>query len=298
MGIPLGRWLLPLAGLAGLAALWALGAAIVASTSAQPDRVLPSIGYVFGTALPEIAQVGHEGAKPSLSGALDVIWTESLVTIRRVLLGSAIGLVAGVGLGFAAALNRYARRVVYPPVNLLRQIPLLSLTLLFSIWFAGAERGILAFIAFGVGTMLFVNTIAAVQNVPRAPIDFARTLGASRWRVFRTVVAPAVVPELLSGIQVALGLAWAMCLGAEYLGTQQGLGRLILYFELFQFTGRMIAVVLVFSFWAVLAHFVITAIGNHLTRWSPSKTRTGVLAALVSKQVRPRPQAHTPGEGM
>jgi ABC-type nitrate/sulfonate/bicarbonate transport system permease component len=268
------RWttgLLAVSGLVGLVACWEIAALIVAASSDHPDRVLPSLSRVLGTDLRDIATVGHEGAKPSYSGAFQVLWQDSRVTIARVLGGSAIGIVVGVGLGFAVALNDYVRRIVQPPVDVLRQFPLLALSILFLIWFGGASKGIYAFIAFGVGTMLFVNTVAAVRNVPPVQERFAATLGASRLRIIRTVVVPAVIPELMSGIKVAVGLAWAMALGAEYLGTQSGLGRRMLYFELFQFTGRMVVVAGLFVVWALVAHLLLTVLDNRLTRWLPGR---------------------------
>lgn len=261
--------LLTLLGLLSLLVVWELAAWIVSLTSEHPDRVLPSISEVIGTDLPAIGTVGKENASPSYAGAFHVLWKESLVTLGRVVFGSAIGAALGIGIGFIVALSSIGRRLLQPPVTVLRQLPLLALSLLFLNWFGGSDTGIYAFIAFGVGTMLFVNTVAAVRNVPRTQILFAKTLGASQVRTVRTVFVPAITPELLSGVKIAVGLAWAMALGAEYLGTQTGLGRLMLYFELFQFTGRMIVVVVLFIAWALLTHICLTLFGNRLTRWMP-----------------------------
>jgi ABC-type nitrate/sulfonate/bicarbonate transport system permease component len=273
-------WALPVIGVLSLAVIWELGSLVIRLTSDHPDTIWPSLEYVWTDALPGIGAVGQansalgdqQGLAPGYGAAFEVLWRESLVTIRRVLVGSAIGVVIGVGLGFAVALIPYVRRFLYPPVNVLRTFPLLALTLLFLIWFGGKEVGVYSFIAFGVSTMLFVNTVSAVRNVPVIHVRYARTLGASGPRVFRTVIVPAVMPELMSGLQVALGLAWAMALAAEYLGTQTGLGRLILFFELFQYTGRMVVVVALFVIWALVAYLLLDAIGKRVTRWVPRGT--------------------------
>jgi ABC-type nitrate/sulfonate/bicarbonate transport system permease component len=262
-------FVLPLLGVLSLFACWEVAAWVVSLTSEHPNQVLPSISRVIGTDLPAIGTVGKENATPSYSGAFHVLWKESLVTLGRVVIGSAIGAGLGIGIGFVVALSGIGRRLLQPPVTILRQLPLLALSILFLNWFGGSDTGIYAFIGFGVGTMLFVNTVAAVRNVPRSQILFARTLGASQLRTIRTVFVPAITPELLSGVKIAVGLAWAMALGAEYLGTQTGLGRLMLYFELFQYTGRMIVVVVLFVAWALLTHICLTVFGNWLTRWMP-----------------------------
>jgi ABC-type nitrate/sulfonate/bicarbonate transport system permease component len=267
------RTLLPLAGVIGLLAAWAIGAMVVASSNPHPERVLPSIGYVFGTSLPDIGKVGTIStgadaiAAPSYSHAAAVLWEASVVTLRRVLVGIAIGTLFGVGLGLLVSQSGLARRVLYPTINAIRQIPLLALTLIFAVWFGGQERGIVAFIAFGVGTLLFISTVNAIRNVPRPHLDFARVLGAGRLRVIRTVVVPAMAPEVLAGLKVAAGLAWAMALAAEFLGTQSGLGRLMLLFEGFGFTGRMLVVLLTLVLWALALHVVLSVLTARVTRW-------------------------------
>lgn len=296
------------AGLIGfvvLAALWETGATVIRATSQNPEKVWPSLSYVIGTALPEIGEVGAAsgaggtiggigepglagdaplapsesqpsgGERGSYTAAAEVLARESAVTVRRVVLGTLMGAALGIALGLAMGLSSLIRRMIYPIFNVVRQIPLLALTLLFLVWFAGAERGIYAFVIFGVSTMLAVNTMDAVRNVPLQSLQYARTFGARHVRLIRTVVLPAITPELLAGIKVAFGLAWAMVLAAEYLGTQSGLGRLMLLFESFGFTGRMVVILALFVFWALLLHGLVTAAGNRLTRWVPRAREGG-----------------------
>jgi ABC-type nitrate/sulfonate/bicarbonate transport system permease component len=301
------RRLLALLGILSLAAAWEIGALIAKQTAERPNVILPSIEFVFGTSLPALGSVDVRGASATLGtsatgtttttpapagqeqGSIDdeeraaaarssygeafgVLVDHSLVTLRRVIVGTALGATIGVLLGLAIALSDITRRIVYPTVNFLRQIPLLALSILFLIWFGGAETGIYVYVAFGVATMLLINTINAVRNVPGVQYRYAETLGAGRLRIVRTVIFPAIVPELIGGVKVAVGLAWAMVLAAEYLGAQEGLGRLMLFSELFAFTGRMIVVALLFVLFAVAVHMLLTAVGNRLTRWVP---RTG-----------------------
>lgn len=279
--VPRGSVLLGALGICMLLVLWEAGALIVERTSAHPERVLPSLGYVFGTALPDVGKTedvaGGAGAvvvesastgRASYREAFDVLWRQSYVTLKRVLLGTAAGALIGVGLGLLVGLSPLARRALFPAVNIVRQVPLLALSLLFAIWFGGAETGIYAYVIFGVSTMIVINTISAVRNVPRVQLEFARTLGAGRMRGVTTVIVPAILPELAAGLKVAIGLSWAMVLAAEYLGTQEGLGRMMLFYEYFQQTGRMVVVLGAFVFWAVIVHLVVTAITNRMTRWA------------------------------
>jgi ABC-type nitrate/sulfonate/bicarbonate transport system permease component len=274
-------------GLGLLLGAWEVGAVITSHTSDRPEVVWPSLEYIAGTAFPEIGAVGQGfesagageiiPADPNATArerggyrrAVNVLAEQSRITVTRVLVGTLIGALIGVAMGLILALSKLLRRMIYPTVNLLRQIPLLALSLLFLVWFGGADRGIYVYVVFGVSTMLMLNTINAVRNVPDVQFAYARTLGAGRLHVIRTVILPAIVPEVLGGLKVAVGLAWAMVLAAEYLGTQAGLGRLMLFFELFAFTGRMAVVIATFVFWAVVVHLLLSVVSARVTRWVP-----------------------------
>ena len=92
---------------------------------------------------------------------------------------------------------------------------------MFLSWFGRAHVGSIAFVAFAVFSILFINTIEAIRNVDPIARVLAQTPGASRARVYRTVVVPAVVPELVGGMRVVLGLAWAILLAAEFLAASR-----------------------------------------------------------------------------
>jgi ABC-type nitrate/sulfonate/bicarbonate transport system permease component len=108
-----------------------------------------------------------------------------------------------------------------------------------------------------------------VRNVPPIYDQLALTLGASRWQIFRTVTLPAIVPELVGGIRVVLGLSWAITLAAEYLVVESGLGRIMLLSERFIFMGRMIVVVFLFMLYSMVLNALVLRLTRYLTRWMP-----------------------------
>jgi ABC-type nitrate/sulfonate/bicarbonate transport system permease component len=267
-----------------LLVLWEVGAVIVRQTATQPNEVWPSLEYIARTAYPEIGLVRHTaiagpgsagaatGAHASYGDATVVLLRESRRTIERVLLGALFGVLLGVTIGLLVARATVVRRTLYPTVNLVRQIPLLALSILFLLWFGSTERAIYSFVIFGVASLVMINTINAVRNVPEVQVNYARTLGSGRLRVLRSVLLPAITPELVAGVKVAVGLAWAMVLGTEYVIALPGLGKLMLFFELFGFAGRMVVILFLFVLYALLTHLLVTALGNYLTRWAPRST--------------------------
>jgi ABC-type nitrate/sulfonate/bicarbonate transport system permease component len=270
------RWSFALAGCLLLVVGWEIGAYLVGGRSDNPEIVWPHLSQVIGEALPALAMVDTTGgqqlsatAEPSVAGALEMLSGQAWVTTLRVLAGSVLGLAIGVALGALLALVRPFRWVFAPLLSVLRQVPLFSLTLLFVIWFGGSTLGIVTFVTFGAALMIMVATQEAILGVPDLHVRYARTLGASRLDVVRTVIAPAVVPAVAATLLVVLGLAWAMVMAAEFLGTQQGLGRLLLFFQTFQLTDRMVVVTGVLTVLAAVSQIALARLFARLTRWVP-----------------------------
>jgi ABC-type nitrate/sulfonate/bicarbonate transport system permease component len=117
--------------------------------------------------------------------------------------------------------------------------------------------------------MVVINTIEAIRNVPPVYFQYARTLGASRLQAYRTVILPAMLPELIGGIRVVLGLSWAIVLAAEYLASQSGLGRILIMAEKWLYTGRMIVIIFLIIAYSLLLNWLFLKVAKHITRWMP-----------------------------
>jgi sulfonate transport system permease protein len=222
-----------------------------------------------GLGVPSVA----EGAPPSYLAALLAILSHSLDTMVRLYAGLLVGGVIGTALGLAVSWSRWSRRLVDLPVQIIRTLPLLAMVPLFQLWFGTYFVGKVIFVAYGVGVIFFAGTVNAVRNVPQIYIDNARTLGASRLRLYRTVILPAIFPELRATILLSLGTGWAAVLGAEYLGAQSGLGYIIVYSEQFAYLDRMFVVALLFVIYASISYALFDRLCLRLLRWTPRAGR-------------------------
>lgn len=268
---------LQIAGVVIILVVWELAAHyVLAVNPKRASTILPTLESIFLESLPELATfygIGmggqYAGAIKDFNRAFLVIGYNSLITIGRLLAGTALGAFLGIGVGLILSMNKNIRALIEPPVLLVRTIPILALIPLFIVWFGGREYGNILFIAFAVFSMLVINTIEAVRNVPPIYGQLASTLGASRWQTFRTVTLPAIIPELGGGLRVVLGLSWAITLAAEYLVVDSGLGRILMLSERFLFMGRMIVVVLLFMIYSVALNGLVLRATRYLTRWMP-----------------------------
>ena len=100
----------------------------------------------------------------------------------------------------------------------------------------------------------------------------ARTLGATKLALYRTVVIPAIFPELRATILLSLGVGWATVIGAEYLGAQSGLGYILVYSQQYGYVDRMFFVALLFILYASVSYAAFNALSARLTAWAPRAT--------------------------
>jgi len=204
--------------------------------------------------------------------SLSVVGRDMLVTFERLIEGLTLGTVLGVLLGLAMAYSRVILFILDPIVESWRPVPAIAFTPFLLLWFGLAETGKIALVVMGVSMLMVVNTFEAAKNVPRIYVNAARSLGASRMTVFRTVVLPRIVPDLIGPFRVALALSFTLVVAAEFMGSQSGLGFLILNAQRQLETGTLFLGVMLFGVMANILDNLTRAVGAYLTRWSERST--------------------------
>jgi ABC-type nitrate/sulfonate/bicarbonate transport system permease component len=266
---------LALSGLLTVLVVWEIAAHLLLLATPFASSILPTFESIVGKSLRELSIFygmgglgnGKYGAEPGYGLTLVVIAYHSLRTLFRIVCGFLLGGVLGIGLGLVVKASREASSLVSWQIQIIRIVPQMALVPLFIIWFGGTELGFIMFIGYGVFSALFVNTISAVDNVSPIYQKFALTLGASRARMFVDVVLPGIIPELLGGIKVIVGQAWALSLAAEFLASQNGLGRIIILARQRLDTGQIIIVLLLYMAYTLLFLRIVYWFGNRMTRW-------------------------------
>lgn len=268
--------------LIAMAAIWQLLSMTYTAEAVPGEPMIPGWQVVFTRTLISLADYWQgglgvksvaEGAPPSYLAALLAIVSNSFDTIVRLYVGLLLGGIVGSLLGLAVSWSRWSRRAVALPLQFVRSLPLLAMVPLFQLWFGTYFIGKVSFVAYGVGVIFFAGVVNAVKNIPQIYIDNARTLGASRLQLYRTVILPSILPELRATILLSLGTAWGAVLGAEYLGAQSGLGYMIVYSEQFAYLDRMFVVALLFVIYASISYAIFNRICMRLLDWTPRAGR-------------------------
>ena len=150
------------------------------------------------------------------------------ISLMRVGAGFVTGALVGTALGLGMGALRPLDAAASPFIEFLRPLPQLAYLVLLIVWLGIGESSKI--------TMLFlaalpVSAIAArdgVRNVAPERVRAAQSLGATRWQVFRHVIVPSALPEVLTGARLAAGIVYSTLIAAEIIAGANGIGWMIL----------------------------------------------------------------------
>jgi NitT/TauT family transport system permease protein len=152
----------------------------------------------------------------------------ALISTGRVMLGFVTSVLVAIPLGVLIARNQAVEPYIDPALQILRPIPPIAWTPLAILWFGLGLQAIAFLIFIGAFWPMLLNTISGVREVPSILRRAAASLGATRTQVLFTVVLPAAIPFLFTGLRLSFGSAWITIVAAELIAASEGLGYLIM----------------------------------------------------------------------
>ena len=211
-----------------------------------PSRVFTSIYTVFQT--------------PGVPAALRITFFELAVAF---VLSVAIGLVVGLAVG----LPRFAHRSFMPIILLLYGTPQITILPLFILYFG---IGPASKIAFGVSHGIFpiiVTIVAGVQNIKPILITSAKSMGASRWHIFRWVIFPHMIPSFFAGMRLGMtGVLLGVLLAELYVSTA-GIGYFTSLFTQSFNPTKLLGLISILAAMAILLNEIVRRAELHYSRW-------------------------------
>ncbi len=198
----------PLAVLAAVVALWWI-------------VVVQSGSLIFPTPL----QVARGVLELIENGTL---WDHIGASLARVATGFLIALVVAVPLGLWMGRVDAAYRTLNPVFQILRPISPIAWIPIAILWFGVGDMSPVFLIFLAAVFPMILQTSAGVHAIESRYLRAAENFGVSRARLFRQVIVPAVLPEILTGMRIGLGVAWLVVVAAEMIVRRSGLGFLIM----------------------------------------------------------------------
>lgn len=147
-----------------------------------------------------------------------------LGSLERVGIGFGLAALVGIPLGFVIGRFLFLRNMAEPVISLLRPVSPLAWLPIGLLVFKGAAPAAIWTIFISSIWPMVINTAVGVQRVPQDYLNVARVLNLSEWKVFSKILFPAVLPYMLTGVRLSIGVAWLVIVAAEMLTGGVGLG--------------------------------------------------------------------------
>lgn len=195
------------------------------------------------------------------------IWPHAWASFQVWALGFGLATIAGILLGLIAGWYRRVGLVAIPWLQVVYVAPDLAFVPLFILWF-GLGLVFKVWVVF-VGVLIYValNTIAGVQATEDRFLAVARTYGASRLMVFRTIVLPGSVPYIMTGLRLASGRALVGVVGAEFISSNEGLGFVISISGALLQTDRLFAGLIILASFGIVLNELLGRLERRFERW-------------------------------
>jgi NitT/TauT family transport system permease protein/taurine transport system permease protein len=227
-----------------------------------------SQGWVKSTILPSPAVVVNSVVDMFENGYAGVsIFTHIGYSMMRVLTAYIIGSVLGVIVGMLRGRVAWIDAIFLVPGEILRPIPPLGMIPLFILWFGVGELSKITLIFVCVFLIMMVNAHAGALACPPDSIRAAQTLGANRRQIFLYVIFPSALPQIMTGLRIAMGSALSVLVASELLGGDRGLGFLILDASNFFRTSYVFSGIIIIGFIGLVSERGLAWISRRVVHW-------------------------------
>ena len=221
-----------------------------------PAFILPGPGLV----LERLGQVLMDGS----------LLRHTWVTLREVLVGMALGVVAATILGYLIAKSPVIERLLSPYVVASQSVPVVAIAPLLVIWFGSGLTSKVLICALIVFFPVLVNTIVGLRTVPDDLRDLMRSLLATRWQTFAKLEVPSALPVFLGGLRIGATLAVIGAVVGEFVGADRGLGFMVNQARGQYDTALVFVAVLALVLMALSMYGIVVLVESRMLSWRQS----------------------------
>ena len=195
------------------------------------------------------------------------LWTHTLATLRNTLWGFLVGVTSGVSVGLLLGRSETLAKIFEPYIVAFNSLPRVALVPLIIIMFGLGDLSKVITALTLVFFVVFFNTFEGTRSVDRDLVNAARFLGASSWQVTWTVYVPSALAWVFASLSPAISFALIGVIVGEFIGSERGLGKVIIEAEAqLQIADMMVALIVLMTIGVALV-LVFRSIERRLLRW-------------------------------
>ncbi len=197
------------------------------------------------------------------------VWKPLRVSASGFALGLGLAIAVGLPLGVLIGRSRTLNAMIDPFITAFNATPRLVFLPLVMLWFGLGLWSKVVIVFIGALFPILINTYEGVRNADRTLINVVRSFGAGEWAIARLVVVPNAIPYIVAGLRLAIGRAVLGVVVAEFFGSEEGLGVMMV-----QAAGRyqvdiVFSGLIVFAGLSLLMTAAVQVLENRLSRWRP-----------------------------
>ncbi|AUT02094.1 hypothetical protein CLI64_17830 [Nostoc sp. CENA543] len=198
------------------------------------------------------------------------VFQHIFVTFQEAMTGLVLAMIGGISLGIVLAYSPSGARIALPYVQIFNSLPRIALAPFFIVWFGIGLLSKVLLAALAAFFPIFFTTYQGLQSIERELVAAFQVMGANRWQMLHMVVLPSVLSWVIAGIRTSLGMALVGALVAEYIGSTQGLGYLLMAAQGTLNVDKAWAILVILAFISVLLDWGVRVLEAYVLRWRPN----------------------------
>lgn len=195
----------------------------------------------------------------------------ALVTLQIIVAGYAMAILVSIPLALAIAFSRFVQTTLYPLLVTFQIIPKIAIAPLFIVWFGYGFMPKMMLVFLLSFFPIVISAIAGFRSLDDEVRDFARSTGASPWRMFVKIRLPQSLPSIFTGLKVGAAMAATAAVVAEFVGSDAGLGYLILEYNGFIETAKVFAAIILLSIAGLAIYYSVEIVERLAIPWHVSQ---------------------------
>jgi NitT/TauT family transport system permease protein len=220
--------------------------------------------------LPAPSRIGEEVWKQRA-----LIPPHLFTTAYEVVLGFVLAVVLGVLIAVLIVLSPMARKIVYPVLLLLQSVPKVALAPILLLWVGYGLESKVLLAAITAFFPIIINSSTGMQSVPEEMLELTRSLRSPALKVFWKVRLPNAMPYLFSGMKVAVPLSLIGAVVGEFVGSDRGLGYMILTYSSTMNTALVFGAMFILAALGMLLFYLVAVAEKVLCPWYAVKVEQG-----------------------
>jgi len=214
-----------------------------------------------------------EDVLPRIWESRQSLTNHSLVTIQEIVMGFALSVLTAIPIGLLIALSPTAKRMLYPLLVFIQLVPKIAVAPLFVVWLGFGLTSKVMLTLLLTFFPLLLASIAGFQILDQRLLYLTRSMGATTWQTFRYLRFPAALPVIFGGLKTSATIAATAAIVAEFVGSNKGLGYVLLQGTANLDTTLVFAVLFLLTIIGLALNTIVEVVEYVITPWQRGQAR-------------------------